>query len=331
MQVKLLNDFKTRTTDRYHISCNFSFQQKIHDSKLTVICESVSEARRQISVSRDQTDIWQQVQKETILYIYLIQGMIDATHEPRHSSYLGTWVEQGFSYLFFLEPCELLIKELLSRSVELRFVDLQVLSYGQWQDYPGVPSSFGQWTVFSSRDELFDPANPDHIYLHPGLVFGSGMHPTTSTCLEQIQRISGNDLVRSMVDIGTGTGILAIGAAKWGVKRIVGIDNVLLSARTACRNVIMNRLEDQIMIIQGDARKLPVAGADLLVANIHYSILQPLITPDLCNQYRWFVFSGIAADEAGELIAHLKKLPFEITFEHVSDNYWLTIAGETRY
>jgi ribosomal protein L11 methyltransferase len=120
------------------------------------------------------------------------------------------------------------------------------------------------------------------IIIDPGMVFGTGYHETTQTCLVLIEKISESTHNRSCLDVGTGSGILAIGAARLGFREVTAVDIDPMAIDAAKRNVIENSL-DNIEVRHGDI--LSVNGSfDLIAANL---------------------LSGILIDIAPEIVARL--------------------------
>jgi ribosomal protein L11 methyltransferase len=118
------------------------------------------------------------------------------------------------------------------------------------------------------------------IILDPGLSFGTGQHPTTSFCLGEICRVAtagGNSgRVQSFLDIGTGSGILAIGAAKLGYQPVKAFDFDPESVRVAKANARVNGVERKLKITRGDVTKLPVKAEKkfhLVCANLISNLL----------------------------------------------------------
>ncbi len=128
------------------------------------------------------------------------------------------------------------------------------------------------------------------IILDPGLSFGTGQHPTTSFCLGEIARLqsaTAGDLHRnwrapsatkakSVLDIGTGSGILAIGAVKLGFKPVHAFDFDPESVRVAKANACVNSVERKLKIKRGDVKNLPMRPAkkfDLVCANLISNLL----------------------------------------------------------
>jgi ribosomal protein L11 methyltransferase len=118
------------------------------------------------------------------------------------------------------------------------------------------------------------------IILDPGLSFGTGQHPTTSFCLGEICRLSsanpGHGATKSFLDIGTGSGILAIGAAKLGYQPVKAFDFDPESVRVARANARVNGVERRLKITRGDVTKLPVRAEKkhhLVCANLISNLL----------------------------------------------------------
>ena len=95
------------------------------------------------------------------------------------------------------------------------------------------------------------------IVLDPGLSFGTGQHPTTLFCLQQIARFRDESKSQSCLDLGTGSGILALAAARLGYRPITGLDNDPEAIGAARSNARVNRLENEIRFRLRDLKHLP--------------------------------------------------------------------------
>jgi ribosomal protein L11 methyltransferase len=113
------------------------------------------------------------------------------------------------------------------------------------------------------------------IRLDPGMAFGSGEHPTTQLCLAALERYARPGSV--VVDVGTGSGILAIAAARLGARRVIAVDHDSVAVDTARRNVRANRVASTVAVRL--ARGLPRrrTPADVIVANLTAQTLPPVI------------------------------------------------------
>lgn len=114
------------------------------------------------------------------------------------------------------------------------------------------------------------------IVLDPGLSFGTGQHPTTSFCLEQLAAHRQPEIAQSFLDIGTGSGILAISAAKLGYSPVHAFDSDPASVRIARTNAAQNDVQRQVCIVRQDLARLPLRAEsqyDLVCANLTCDLL----------------------------------------------------------
>jgi len=114
------------------------------------------------------------------------------------------------------------------------------------------------------------------VVLDPGLGFGTGQHPTTAFCLHELARCGKFETRRSFLDIGTGSGILAIAAAKLGYSPVRAFDCDPEAVRVARANARMNRVHNHLRLTRGNVAKLPIYRAkryDLVCANLISTLL----------------------------------------------------------
>jgi ribosomal protein L11 methyltransferase len=117
------------------------------------------------------------------------------------------------------------------------------------------------WSDASASDAIT-------IALDPGMAFGTGLHPTTQQCLEAVSYLDLEGL--RVLDVGTGSGILAIGAAKRGAREVIGVDTDPLAARAAAENAAANGVA--LDVRQGSAAD--VSGTfDVVLANLVGAVL----------------------------------------------------------
>jgi len=140
------------------------------------------------------------------------------------------------------------------------------------------------------------------IWLDPGLSFGTGDHFTTRFCLEMIDRLVPAGGINSMLDVGTGSSILAIAAHGLGVPAITGIDNDAYALDQARDNLRINDISGGITLEVADITGKPVAGSfDLVCANVYTSVLLSIVGPLVTSTGRYLVLSGIRDPELDEV------------------------------
>jgi ribosomal protein L11 methyltransferase len=114
------------------------------------------------------------------------------------------------------------------------------------------------------------------VVLDPGLSFGTGQHPTTAFCLEHLVKTRKTGQAQSFLDMGTGSGILAIAAAKVGYRPVRAFDHDPAAVRIAKANARRNRVAERISFVRRDLAQLPPAGRigyDLVCANLTSDLL----------------------------------------------------------
>jgi ribosomal protein L11 methyltransferase len=266
------------------------------------------------------------------LYIYQIEGRMDRRAAIEGRSFLGHWQEEDSAFLFFSAPAAEAVAGLLGQQPHLRLVDSTQMPYDQWQGSMPTGEPIGRFRIIPSwqdpRGEY--PINDDTIpiLLDPGLVFGAGTHATTRDCLSALDLAAGNGTAATVLDLGTGTGILALAAALLGSRRIIAVDLNPLAARTAWRNVQLNALGQRILVLQGRAEEFVDVPADLLVANIHGQVMLRLMdAPGFRRQPR-LILSGLMRSEAKEVRRRLALQAICILEEWVQDGIWHTYYAE---
>ncbi len=180
---------------------------------------------------------------------------------------------------------------------------------------------------------LVAPEQPGQIRLivDPGLAFGTGTHETTRLCLQAVEKWAakrpGNLSEIEMLDVGTGSGVLAILAVRLGVGRAVGTEIERDAVASAQRNVELNGVADRLTLHHtGDPRDIP-GKFQLVVANILSSVLLPM-APNLARKVAprgTLVLSGLLARELPLVTAAYQRHGLE-PLEHVTENGWAALT-----
>ena len=144
------------------------------------------------------------------------------------------------------------------------------------------------------------------ITMDPGMAFGTGTHETTSLCLETLDElVQGGE---RMLDIGTGSGILAIAALKLGAKEAEGVDIDPMCVRTAGENAQRNGVAERLTVLVGDLSDKASGVYDIITANIVAAAILSLATavPALMAPGAKFIASGIIDERRDEVLDGLK-------------------------
>ena len=261
------------------------------------------------------------------LYIYYLSGRFrpDRNFHPDH--YIGCWEEGDFSFLFFTRPNLTLVKKTLSRMNGLELLDHYHMSYEQWQGGQITPCRIGGFNITPPWFAKGETGADDTILLDPGVVFGTGTHPTTRDCLDALQLAFEDRHLQTAIDLGTGTGLLALAAVKLGCPRVLAMDVNRLAARTALRNVRLNQMADRIFVAQGDAEKFIDFTSDIVVSNIHYDVMKNLVRATGFLKKKRFILSGLMRSEAARIESTLAELPVKILRRWDQDGIWHTYYG----
>ena len=181
-----------------------------------------------------------------------------------------------------------------------------------WKKYY-KPFYAGRHLVIKPTWEDFSPEPDDKVIeIDPGMAFGSGTHETTSMCLSLLEEvITGSE---SVIDVGTGSGILAIGAALFGAKDVLAVDIDPDAVRVAVENVKHNKVDGIVSVRQGNLLDHVDAVCDICVANIISDVIISFAAP-LKAHIRpggLFICSGIVSMRADEVRKALEDAGYEI-------------------
>jgi ribosomal protein L11 methyltransferase len=167
------------------------------------------------------------------------------------------------------------------------------------------PIQFGRLRIVPANGE----AESGDLRLIDAAAFGTGLHPTTALCLEALEEAVQNARPDAMLDVGTGSGVLALAALLMGVSRAVGIDLDDEALRTAAENARTNGLEDRLQLTRGGPES--IAGTwPLVLANV---LAAPLIemAPALVQRvghHGQLVLSGIPSSVEAEVDRTYRRL-----------------------
>ena len=169
------------------------------------------------------------------------------------------------------------------------------------------------------------------VKLDPGMAFGTGQHPTTRTCLALLEGMVKPGM--DVLDVGCGSGILSIIAAKLGAGTVLGLDNDPLAGKVAQSNVFENGVATKVGIVEGS---LPSPGIkrdsyDIVVANISAKVISDL-AGELGSVVRGrgrLIVSGFLADDEGAVAQRLSEAGCVVEVRHTHGD-WVSLVASPR-
>jgi len=180
----------------------------------------------------------------------------------------------------------------------------------------------GKKLIITSATESIDSDERIPIVLGPGRAFGSGDHETTRSCLEELENLP-LSLMKTILDLGCGTGILAIAAIKLGAPSVAAIDPNPFAIETTAANVKLNSAEEQIKVIQGELTDIKGERFNLIMANLYGDVLQDLVheMPLFLNPGGYLLLSGIHYEYHYELKTGFVEMGLKLLKNRMLDEY----------
>lgn len=177
--------------------------------------------------------------------------------------------------------------------------------------------------------ETYHPVSSDEliIELDPGMAFGTGTHPTTVMSLQALEKMVKPD--HRVIDIGTGSGVLAIGAALLSAKEVYALDLDEVAVRSANTNVKLNNVQDVVTVEEGNLTDKVDAPGDVVVANILAEVIMSF-TDDAFKIVKpggSYITSGIIESKKNDVKAALESSGFVIEDVMMMED-WVTIVSK---
>jgi ribosomal protein L11 methyltransferase len=263
------------------------------------------------------------------LYIYEICGEIQGSRNFFKEDFIGCWNEEESSFLFFSLPHDEQVEDFADQR-GLSLITRNILEYKAWQAGEELrPFKIGNLVFSPPWENVMIGKEEILVHIDPCVVFGTGYHPTTRSCLRALWEIYQKERPGKMLDLGTGSGILALAAAKWGAKRVLAIDCNELAVETALRNVTSNGELERIEVRQGKAEDFIDEQADLVCANLHLRVIEALLRKEAFFKKRWLVLSGLFHRDGQEIENWLERRAVTI-LQRFEEKNWMTLAGLNR-
>lgn len=196
-----------------------------------------------------------------------------------------------------------------------------------WKKYYKPVRVSDHVTVSPSWEVYEAEADEKVIRLDPGMAFGTGTHPTTVLCIRALEKvIQGGE---NVIDVGCGTGVLSIAAAKLGASSILALDLDQVAVESATLNVGMNEVSDQVTVRKNDLLHGIEGQYDLVVANILAEVIVTFVdqVAERLKSGGTYITAGIISNKADMVKEALEKdgLPVVETF-HEED--WVAFISK---
>lgn len=186
----------------------------------------------------------------------------------------------------------------------------------------------GKSIVIKPSWETFDPEADDIvIHLDPGMAFGTGSHETTAMCTEALEKYVKPGT--TVFDVGCGSGILSVVAAKLGADRVLGIDLDPMCVKVSKENFKINEVEGKAEVIQGNLLDMVDEKADIIVANIIAEIVAGLVPElkDFLKEEGLIIASGIIDEKLRLVEDSLVQSGYSI-LDSRSLNGWCAVVAK---
>lgn len=225
-----------------------------------------------------------------------------------------------------LEAVAFLSERYTSEGIENE-IDLSACKNEDWENnwkqyFHSIPVG-EKLIIHPTWEEDFDDMGRVVLDIEPGLAFGSGSHETTRLCLAALEKYIKKDT--TVLDIGCGSGILAISTLLLGAKNAVGVDIDALAVANAKENAQTNKIpEDKFTVLQGNLTDKVDGKFDVVVANIVADIII-MFCKDVAafmNEGAVFITSGIIDTREQDVLDAFQKYGFEVIARH-SEKGWV--------
>jgi len=196
-----------------------------------------------------------------------------------------------------------------------------------WKKYYS-PKRLTRYLTVVPSWEKYEPVCADEklIILDPGMAFGTGTHPTTKLTLQALEvTIRGGE---TMLDVGTGSGVLSIAAAHLGVENIYAYDLDDVAVDRAKENMDLNPVAQKVQVSTGDLLKNVEIPADIIVANILADIIILMLDDafKLLKEEGRLILSGIISDKLPLVLSELEKAGFVVEQTFIQDQWHALIV-----
>jgi ribosomal protein L11 methyltransferase len=195
-----------------------------------------------------------------------------------------------------------------------------------WKRYY-KPFRIGSRLIVKPTWEPYQTKNDDLVIeMDPGMAFGTGTHETTNMCMIMLEKYMKPGM--RVMDIGTGSGILAIAAAKLGAKEVLAVDIDHDAVKVANENILRNNVQQTVRAVQGDMLRSEAIDCDLVVANIVAGAVCVLVEPmkRYLQKGGYFICSGIIREREQDVLDSFAESKYVIV-ECLTQGEWVAMCA----
>ena len=253
--------------------------------------------------------------------------------DPNAEAIVRAWLQIGSETTDVLKQIEQEIQLIPSYGLTLGSGTLRVMEIAEqnwaeaWKQYY-KPLPIGEKLLIKPVWETWPDDGRLVIEMDPGLAFGTGNHATTRMCLEMLEKgiFTGADVI----DVGCGSGILSIAAAKLGARSICAIDIDRLAVESTLANIQLNTLKQDVRVEQGDLLQVQHDKADIVLANIIADVIIRLLDdlPSTLKPDGLLICSGIISTRKDDVLCALEQAGFTVQ-DLYADEDWVAIAARS--
>ena len=295
-----------------------------------------------VTVPQEYTDTAAAIANMTVPYGIYIEDYSDLEQEAEEIAHINLIDEELIAKDRTVSVIHIYISECDNAAEALEFLKERLTAAGieykagsdgvndsdwneNWKKYFHATEIGKRLTIVPSWEEYDNRENRVLLHIDPGAAFGTGTHATTSLCLELLQ-----DYIKdgsAMLDIGCGSGILAIASVLLGAEYAVGVDIDAQSVKTARENAAINSVSDRTEFIVGDLAEKVSGRFPVVCANIVADVVIRLL--DGAEKYMTdggvLIVSGIIDIREHDVLEAAKKHGYEISQKRYRDN-WCAFA-----
>ena len=255
-----------------------------------------------------------------MLHICVVRGAAPGAAKQFEQDMLACWFEDGNTTLVFETPHENAVRaHLCAHCPDAEFLWEGKMPYGNWEAGEAVVPTHQAGFLICPSWDVREPAPCEtRMVLDPGLAFGSGLHPATQISLLLLRHAMERVRPGRVLDLGCGSGVLAIAALLLGARQAAAVDYSLLAVNAERINAELNGVSSRMHIIHGDLFRHLDADADLVLCNMNFPLFDRLLNHEAFLSRKWLLLSGVNPEslhrrivkqlaDAGRAITHTQS------------------------